>query len=370
MPRHGVERLLPLRALLLAHHAEAAELRLRRRLAGAELHAPARDQVERGGALDDPRRVVERGRQLHDAVAEADALGALRRGRQEHLGRARVRVLLEEVVLDLPDVVEADAIGQLHLVERVHEQQPLVGALLPRPRHLVLVEDPEAHCRAADATASRARPPRTRSRPSQAKSITQSTRNSRFTFGCSCHQSASDCTAPLSCWANISTARRRSTSLTSLCTSAIGSLAISPAMADGGLLLERLEQLGHVGLEVVAEQQPEGTRVRLDPLEEGIDARAQAHLAGVGRGRALGEPLEDLLRVALEQRRVQVLLRREVLVDQRLGDAGLLGDLVDRRGVVAAAREHVEGGVEDRGAAVGGAEAPANGFGVLCGGHN
>src|SRR4051812_44252915 len=143
-PRERVEALLPLRALLLALDAEAAELCLRRRLAGAELEPPAGDQVERGGALGDPRRVVERGRKLHDAVTETDALRPLRRRRQEHLRRARVRVLLEEVMLDLPDVIEAHPVGQLDLLEGV-AQQLLVRAVLPRPRHLVLVEDPEAH---------------------------------------------------------------------------------------------------------------------------------------------------------------------------------------------------------------------------------
>ena len=41
------------------------------------------------------------------------------RGGEEHLGRARVRVLLEEVVLDLPDVVDAEPVGELDLLERV-----------------------------------------------------------------------------------------------------------------------------------------------------------------------------------------------------------------------------------------------------------
>ena len=43
-------------------------------------------------------------------------------------GAERVRVLLEEVVLDLPDVVDAEPVGQLDLVERVLEQ--LVLAVL------------------------------------------------------------------------------------------------------------------------------------------------------------------------------------------------------------------------------------------------
>jgi hypothetical protein len=88
--------------------------------------------------------VVEGRRQLDDPVAEADPLRALAGGREEDFRRARVRVLLEEVVLDLPDVVEAQLVGQLDLVERVL-QQPLGRALLPWARLLMLVEEPEPH---------------------------------------------------------------------------------------------------------------------------------------------------------------------------------------------------------------------------------
>ena len=41
---------------------------------------------------------------------------------EEHLGRARVAVLLEEVVLDHPDVVDAEPVGELALLERLLEQ--------------------------------------------------------------------------------------------------------------------------------------------------------------------------------------------------------------------------------------------------------
>jgi hypothetical protein len=51
------------------------------------------------------------------------------------------------VVLDLPHLVEAHAVGELHLLERLL-QQPVFFALLPRARQLVLVEEPEAHARA------------------------------------------------------------------------------------------------------------------------------------------------------------------------------------------------------------------------------
>src|SRR5207244_646352 len=51
---------------------------------------------------------------------------------------------LEEVVLHLPDAVEPDPVGQLDLLERV-AHQALLAVLVPRPRQLVLVAQPEPH---------------------------------------------------------------------------------------------------------------------------------------------------------------------------------------------------------------------------------
>ena len=149
------QTLFPHRALALGIDHEPAELGLRRRLAGAEVGAAAAHEVEHRDALGDARRMVERRRRLHDAVPEPDVLRALRRGREEHLGRARVRVLLEEVVLDLPRVVDAERVGVLDLVERVLDQ-PVLGVVGPGPRELVLVEDRR--------TSSRASAPRRRAR--------------------------------------------------------------------------------------------------------------------------------------------------------------------------------------------------------------
>ena len=70
--------------------------------------------------------------------------GALRSGGKEQLGRARVRVLLEKVVLHQPRVVEAEAVGQLDLLERLAEHSLLV-IVGPRARHLVLEEQAELH---------------------------------------------------------------------------------------------------------------------------------------------------------------------------------------------------------------------------------
>ena len=136
--------LLPHRALVAGLDAERVELGGGGTLAGAELDATAREHVEGRDPFGDPRRMVDRGNGVHDPVSEPDAVRALRRRREEELGRARVRVLLEEVVLDEPRAVEAQAVGELDLLERLAED-PLLVAVGPRARHLVLEEQPELH---------------------------------------------------------------------------------------------------------------------------------------------------------------------------------------------------------------------------------
>ena len=143
-PRDRVQRFFPLRALRVPVDAETAQLHLRAGLTRPELDAPAGHEVERRDPLGHARGVVEPDRQLHDAVSEPDPLRPLARRGEEHLRRARVRVLLEEMVLDLPDVVEAEAVGELDLVERVLHDA-LFGVGIPRPRELVLVEETEPH---------------------------------------------------------------------------------------------------------------------------------------------------------------------------------------------------------------------------------
>jgi hypothetical protein len=51
------------------------------------------------------------------------------------------------MVLDLPDVVDADPLGQLDLLESVLQELVIGTYTRPRTRVLVLVEDPEAHGR-------------------------------------------------------------------------------------------------------------------------------------------------------------------------------------------------------------------------------
>src|SRR2546421_11339079 len=72
----------------------------------------------------------------------------------------------------------------------------------------------------------------------------------------------------------------------------------------------------------------------------------------LGRGPAALFPLTDggqheAPRLA-EDRLEHGLLRREVVVDEAVGDTGLLRDVADARVVVALAREDAHGGVEDQ----------------------
>ena len=130
---HLADRLLPHVALLHVVDAEALQLDARAGLAGAPLDAAVAHQVERRDALGDARRMVVARRHERDAVAEADVLRALAAGGEEDLGRGGVRVLLEEVVLDLPGVVDAEPVGELDLVERLLEQ-PVLAARRPQGR--------------------------------------------------------------------------------------------------------------------------------------------------------------------------------------------------------------------------------------------
>src|SRR5215471_2641070 len=89
-------------------------------------------------------------------MSEADAPRALGRGGKEHLRGRRMRVFLEKVVLHLPGIVNAQAVRQLDLIQRVLEEAEL-GAWRPGTRQLMLIEDPEFHGRSFTGLARRGR---------------------------------------------------------------------------------------------------------------------------------------------------------------------------------------------------------------------
>ena len=55
-------------------------------------------------------------------MAETDGVRPLRHRGQEHLGGAGMRILLEEVMLHFPHVIEPQAVGQFDLVKRLVKQ--------------------------------------------------------------------------------------------------------------------------------------------------------------------------------------------------------------------------------------------------------
>ena len=137
-------RLEPHRLLVVHRHAEAFHLHARRALAGAPVHPAVADEVERGDALGDTGGMVVGRRREHHSVAEADPPGVARAGRQEHFRRGGVRILLQEVVLVLPHIVEAQPVGEFHLLQGLVEQV-VVRLLFPASRQLVFVKQSEFH---------------------------------------------------------------------------------------------------------------------------------------------------------------------------------------------------------------------------------
>src|SRR6516165_6895724 len=136
----------PHRTTLSRVYTKPFEFRPRCGFARPPVDSAAGDQVEGRYTLSDARGGVVSRRHQDDAMSEADAPRTLGRGGEEHLRGRRMRVFLKEVVLHLPGIVNAQAVRQLDLIQRVLEEAEL-GAGLPGTRQLVLIEDPEFHGR-------------------------------------------------------------------------------------------------------------------------------------------------------------------------------------------------------------------------------
>ena len=114
------------------------------RAPGAELETSARDDVECGRSFGDTDRVVELGDADDDAMAEPHRLGFHYTRREKDLGGGTVAVLLEEVMLDRPHLIEPELRGELDLLESV-VVHGLLSLAVPRTRHGQLVENAEFH---------------------------------------------------------------------------------------------------------------------------------------------------------------------------------------------------------------------------------
>ena len=177
----------------------------------------------------------------------------------------------------------------------------------------------------------------------------------------SCHHVASDCTAPDSIWAWISIRVARSEAPGCEVRGRVevgGDQPRDDARRPG---LDAGDERRDLGVGRVAEQRPPGLAALLDEAQERVDAVAQALLPRLAACGGRLEAAEDLGRLRVEERAVQLALGVEVLVDQRLRDARRVRDVVQRGAVVAAARERLLRGDEDDLAPLGGGHATTAG---------
>ena len=123
---------------------ESAQFRFGCAGAGAKLHAAIAQQIERGDALGDARGMIDVRRRLHDAVADANVLGALAHRGEKYFGRRGVRVFFQEMMLGGPNVIVSALIGQNGLFQRVLEQRVL-GIAGPGPGELMFVKTAKFH---------------------------------------------------------------------------------------------------------------------------------------------------------------------------------------------------------------------------------
>ena len=142
-PGDEAHRLVDHRGQRLELVAERAGFLLRGALAHSEVDPTAGQDVEGGDPLRHLHRVVHLRRQADDPVAEPDAVGAACQVGEEGLGSAHVRVMRERGVLDGPDHVESQLLGEQRLLDDVGEHLPLVGRR--RVGHLGLVDQREPH---------------------------------------------------------------------------------------------------------------------------------------------------------------------------------------------------------------------------------
>ena len=144
MLRHCSTDFPPRCALLGDVDTIAAQFEDRSGFTGAEFDPPVRDKIERRDAFSDASRMIVAWRHEHDAMAETYAFCALRARCQKHLRRGGMGIFLKEMVLDLPRVVDADAVGEFDLFERLAINSVL-GISVPGPWNLVFIKDAEFH---------------------------------------------------------------------------------------------------------------------------------------------------------------------------------------------------------------------------------
>src|ERR1017187_8742388 len=125
--------------------AKAGQFRPGCGAAGADVETAAGKNIEDGGALGDFDRMIELGHAHDDAVTDAHFFGLHRARGQEQLGGRAMRIFFEEVMLDGPDGIEAELIGQRDLLEAV-VVDGFFRFAAPWPRYGDFIEEAKFHC--------------------------------------------------------------------------------------------------------------------------------------------------------------------------------------------------------------------------------
>jgi hypothetical protein len=87
---------------------------------------------------------IHRRRQGDNPVTEANVFGALAAGRKKDFRRRRMRVLLQEMVLDGPGRLGSEPIRHPDLLDRVLNQS-VFRVRSPGPRKLQFIQDAKSH---------------------------------------------------------------------------------------------------------------------------------------------------------------------------------------------------------------------------------
>src|SRR5690349_11890872 len=104
--------------------------------------------------------MVELGDTNDDAMTNAHLFGLHRARGQENFGSGAMRIFFEEMMLDAPDRIETEFIGQNDLLEAI-VKYPLFGLAIPWTRHRDLIEDSKFHACTSGTTVRMIIAPRT-----------------------------------------------------------------------------------------------------------------------------------------------------------------------------------------------------------------
>src|SRR5262249_22828342 len=139
------EALFPSSARFARGDAEPAQFLDRGRAAGANLDTAFAQYVERGDSFCNAHRMVVGERQQHDSRPNTDLRSPLAKRAIQDLRGGTVREAGLKMVLDAPEVAEANLLRQSYLFQHLVKDLRLAFPMFQRAVYLNLIKDPEVH---------------------------------------------------------------------------------------------------------------------------------------------------------------------------------------------------------------------------------